>query len=153
MIYIGIDPGKNGGICKIDTKTREIDACKCPKDAEFMADKLLQYTNRRITKITIEKVHSMPGNGVKSMFSFGQNFGRWEGIIARVAPLYYVNSKTWQNHFGIKASSKKERKNLLKDLASILAPKLKVTLAIADAICIARYAYEKDMENFDEKIR
>ena len=159
MIYIGIDPGKNGGICSINSTTREIKACKCPESPSLMAKKLYEYTEETIAKVTIEKVHSMPGNGVKSMFSFGQNFGQWEGVIGalegvlNLCPVNYVNPKTWQNHFGIKGASKKERKNLFKDLAGVLAPNLKVTLANADAICIARYSYEKDMENFDEKIQ
>ena len=144
-MYIGIDPGKNGGIAFI--YRGEVNAYKCPIGPQLMADMFEDIVKNKMCRVVIEKVHSFPGQGVVSMFSFGQNFGRWEGILSSFSVYYeYVEPKKWQKHYAIKEKDKKKRKLALKELAQSIAPGLKVTYAISDAILLANYCLEKQQE-------
>ena len=144
-IFIGIDPGKNGGIAYM--YRGKIDAFKCPIDSNLMAELFESISRGQMCRVIIEKVHSFPGQGVVSMFSFGQNFGRWEGILSSFSVYYeYVEPKKWQKHYEIKEKDKKKRKLLLKELAQSVAPDLKITYAISDAILLANYCLEKQQE-------
>ena len=76
MISIGIDPGVNGGVAIIDDKWKDkaIEAVKCPDTIKDMADYLSLHCYDNIkTLCIIEKVHSFPGQGVRSVFTFGKN--------------------------------------------------------------------------------
>lgn len=86
---IGIDPGLSGAIAYLtptdlqvwDMPTLEIIRGKKKKrelDELALAD-ILEDLNG---KVFLEKVGAMPGQGVSSMFSFGQSYGVVRGIIA-----------------------------------------------------------------------
>ena len=146
---MGIDPGKNGGIAFINS-SGNLRAYKCPESASEMASMVeLGVLNMYMpVNCYIEKVWAMPGQGVTSMFSFGQNYGRWEGILGvnEIDPIY-ITPKKWQTIYELPKLEKKERKNLLKAKAQkllddkILLGNVKVTLYISDAILIAYYGY------------
>jgi hypothetical protein len=146
MIYVGIDPGKNGGVSGVvDDK---LITFKCPNNVDAMAIKFHDLVYGHDVKLLIEKVHSFPGQGVVSTFSFGQNFGQWEGIIASLPIDYaYVQPKKWQNFFNIKEKEKKIRKLKLKQTAMDLYPDERITYAISDAILIMEYAKEHFSKN------
>ena len=142
--YIGIDPGKSGGIAVIYRDT--IKAYKCPSTVEDMAilfSLILEDTPAENVRVLIEKVWAMPTDGRSSLFTFGTNYGQWQGIIAthEIIPDYVPASK-WMKYFDCPPKLKKQdRKNWLKDLAKVLYVDLpKVTLSTADAILIARYS-------------
>ena len=153
--YIGIDPGKSGGICSIeDNRLREN---KCPDSVQGMAElfkDILQDTSPKDVFLYIEKVWAMPHDGKSSIFTFGQNFGQWEGVIAsfNIIPIY-VTPSTWMKHHEVqKGLKKQERKNILKQMAqefinsnNYMSYQWKgvATLATADAIMLAKYAIDK----------
>lgn len=162
---MGIDPGKNGGIAiKTNDETSVLSMSnKTEMDIwEWMVDQ------PRPTMCYIEKVHSMPGQGVKSMFSFGQNYGFLRGLlIARGVPFEEVLPNTWQDYMKVKLTTAKKneidrevarlpkekqakkKKNLEYKLkkqntyqrAQQLFPDIKVTHAIADALLISEYGW------------
>jgi len=146
MIYIGIDPGKSGGIAIITNEFAE--AVKMPETERDLYEKILSTTmfledNKSIFCI-LEKVHSMPGQGVVSVCTFcGNNASIRMALIASKIPFETVTPHTWQKYLGIvkrgKDESKTKFKNRLKAKAQELFPELKITLAIADALLIAEY--------------
>lgn len=93
MIYIAIDPGINGAIAI--KKNGGITVQKCPASVIEMADMLKDNQNE--SKAVIEKVGAMPGNGVASMFAFGENYGQWQGVLAALGiPFIEVSPQKWQ---------------------------------------------------------
>lgn len=97
MNIIGIDPGldgavsiiyENGEVVFFDTETLDIVSGRKKKreyninaNADILRLPLQVFTKGNIVVI-LEKIHSMPGQGVRSMFSMGEGFGMWKGIIA-----------------------------------------------------------------------
>ena len=54
------------------------------------------------TSIVVEKVNAMPGQGVTSMFNFGQTFGAIKGICAALGlPIFFVTPSKWKKHFDL----------------------------------------------------
>ena len=106
-ISIGIDPGldgaiiiRNDGEISIhDTPTLTIQNGKKKKrlcDAYGMAHILKAYTGEDV-HVALEKVHSMPGQGVASMFSMGEGFGIWKGLIAMSGfKITLIPPQTWK---------------------------------------------------------
>ena len=154
-IFIGIDPGKNGGVGVINDIDRYKDyiSFRCPKTSQEMAMKLMSAIPEKVSltdvSVYIEHVHAMPGNGVVSMFSFGQNLGQWEGILGSFElDVQYVSPRTWMNHYDCKPNmDKKERKRYLRGIAEKLFPNIKMTFNISDAVLIANYAKEIYFKN------
>ena len=144
MISIGIDPGVNGGVAIIDDKWKDkaIEAVKCPDTIKDMADYLNVHCYDNIKALCIiEKVHSFPGQGVRSVFTFGKNYGQWLGILAsHDIPYKEVPPQTWMKHYGAMPRDRGQRKRHLKHLAQSLYPSIKVTLYNADAILLANYS-------------
>ena len=156
-VYIGIDPGKNGGIGAIYSNG-ETYAVKCPETVQDMADELdniiITKETCKITNIktltgmnkptlAIEKVHAFPGQGVTSMFNFGKGYGQWLGIIATMGiPYIEVSPFKWQKYYGKLPRVRKDRKALLKHYAQQRFPELKPTLVTTDAILIANWLYK-----------
>ena len=152
-IYIGIDPGKSGGIMVID-ESGEATAYKCPEkvfDMAILFRLLLGNTAPDDVNLLMERVWARPGNAVRSAFTYGVNYGQWLGIAAsHEVKMYTTLPNTWIKWVGCqKGLPVKERKHWLRDKAKELYPDLKkVTLATADAILITHYAKE---EHFNEK--
>jgi len=152
-LYIGIDPGKNGGIAGIYKD--KIDFKRCGKTTKEMSDDFqslmwdLSRDNQGDVHVFVEHVHSFPGQGVVSTFSFGQNYGRWEGIIASLdLKQVDIQPYKWMKYYDIsRGVSRKERKRELKELAEgfqehhILEfpSKKRITFNVSDAILIANY--------------
>ena len=143
---IGIDPGKGGGIAIITDETVELH--NCPRTVDSMAHLMGMCLNDVAvyrTRVFLEKVWSFPTDGRAGSFTFGENYGQWQGILAshELAPIY-VTPKAWQSHFEIKKGLPKNvRKKILKQLAIEKFPKTKgITLKTADAILIATYGLE-----------
>tara|TARA_Y100000310_G_scaffold277397_1_gene295110 strand:- start:457 stop:1002 length:546 start_codon:yes stop_codon:yes gene_type:complete len=149
-IFIGIDPGKNGGAAVInevpDHETTI--SFRCPKTPTEMAYTLVSTIPENISyedvRVTVEHVHAMPANGVVSMFSFGQNLGQWEGILgAFELNVDYVGPRTWMQHYDCKPNmERRERKRYLRGLAEKIFPNIKMTFNVSDALLIANYNKE-----------
>ena len=138
MIYIGIDPGKSGGICFL--MDDEIKTFKCPATTHDMTEELILAKDIRKCTAVVEKVHAFPGQGVTSCFNFGYNYGLWQGILSALKVQYsLVSPQKWMKFYGVPKMEKKDRKNYLKQLAQQMYPDHKVTLYNADAILLANY--------------
>ena len=147
-VFIGIDPGISGGIAIIYNDAYSV--TKCPNTIQEMADVLItlkdQAPNLPMYCI-IEKVHSMPGNSGRSMFTFGCNYGQWLGILATLRiPYVEVTPNKWVSFYGSRPKDKKDRKNHLKHLAQQRYPDVKITLATSDAMLIAHYLKETNIQ-------
>lgn len=94
--WIGIDPGKSGAIALVHRDGQIVE--DWPGDAAGAAELLLKWRiEYHIELVALERVGSMPGQGVKSMFSFGENFGTWQGILAASGiPYVMPRPQEWQ---------------------------------------------------------
>lgn len=135
MNYIGIDPGKSGGIAVITTDGAAY-AYRMPETDRDLLD-LLGDIGAEVSCAMLEQVHAMPGQGVTSTFTFGRGFGKLEmALCAARIPFELVTPQKWQKALGCLT---KGDKNVSKAAAQRLFPTLKVTHAIADALLIAEY--------------
>jgi len=144
--YLGIDPGKKGGIAVIHPEGAE--AWRYPGDTVSAAELLQEIRIRHeIGLCVIESVHSMPGQGVRSMFSFGQNFGSWLGMLAAFGiPHTTVTPRTWQKAImDAGTGDTKERSlNMARRLFPSIDLKHKCDDGKADALLMAMYARRMD---------
>ena len=94
------------------------------------------------TSVIVEQVSAMPGQGVTSMFNFGQTFGSIKGICAALnLPIYYVRPAKWKKHFELINSSKDASRTKVIEMYPSISDRLskKKDVNKADAILIARY--------------
>ena len=135
MIILGIDPGKSGGYAVFADG-------KCVAVESFDPRAAISDLIRTKPDIAyLEQVHSMPAQGVHSVFTFGENFGWWQGVLqALEIPFERVTPQKWQKAMSCLS---KGDKNVTKKRAAELFPKIKVTHAIADALLIAEYGRRK----------
>ncbi|MCP4100783.1 MAG: hypothetical protein GY750_05065 [Lentisphaerae bacterium] len=138
MFDMAIDPGKNGGIAIIGGDYAK--AFKCPDSSPEMADIVREYVVRYGSaqcRCVIEKVHLMPGNGVKSMFSFGRNYGQWLGILSALhIPFKEIPPGVWMRKISGVPKDKPTRKRYFKTYSQQMFPLCRVTLATADALAL-----------------
>ena len=146
MIYVGIDPGKNGAMAIIyPNKTKLIDY-SLPTYVFYLRKFQLE---EKEFKVIVEKVHSMPGQGVASTFSFGENFGKIQGILeALEIPYELVPPQVWQRSCGIPPKSDKKA---IASIISTIYPKAELyglrgglKDGRSDALGIATYLKLKD---------
>ena len=150
--YIGIDPGKSGGITMIYNK--DVKTYKCPQRTEDMSmlfSLLVGDTSSYNIKLLMERVWARPNNAVRSAFAYGVNYGQWMGIVAcHEVPLQTCLPTDWIRYYECsKELEYQERKRWLKEKAQSLYPNLNVTLMTADSILIADYAYKEHFKNKD----
>lgn len=141
--YIGIDPGKHGGIAVLDESGAVVDIVKMPETPQDLLGLLSQYKENSVC--TLERVGGMPGNGGSAMFNFGKGYGHLQmALIALEIPTEDVTPNKWEKMYQLGSSGKfgkTEWKNKLKAKAQQLFPSLgkKITLATCDALLIAEY--------------
>jgi len=146
--YIGVDPGQSGGLILLDdTMVKSTPMPETERDIWDWFDHIRQTTDIA-PRAMIEKVHSMPKQGVASSFKFGRGYGGLRmALIAAGIPFEEVTPQAWQKALAIPKRSKTETpvqwKNRLKALAQQLYPDIKVTLKLADALLIATYCQRK----------
>lgn len=99
MIYIGIDPGKNGGIACLSEN--RIGIYVIPYSEEFLIKRLQNIYGYSTSCICyLEHVHAMPKQGVSSTFNFGMNFGFIQGVLkAYSIPYELVTPQKWKKEF------------------------------------------------------
>lgn len=150
--YIGIDPGKSGGIAVYCEEN--ISAHKCPEnEGDMYAIMEIMASGGDLNDITciLEHVWSFPTDSRKSAFTFGRNFGSWIAILEILEINYQMTRpRLWQSHFETPKTEKKERKRWLKELAqdyvNTMEDPFRVTFNTSDAILIAMYNFEKSTE-------
>ena len=120
MLIISIDPGVSGSICffengqiieviEMPTMTEGTKKKKQVNGAQIyneISQKINQKDKQNI-RVVIEQVSAMPGQGVTSMFNFGQSFGILKGICSAMQlPMYFVRPSKWKKYFGLIKSEK-----------------------------------------------
>mgnify|MGYP001807795182 FL=1 len=153
MRIIGIDPGLSGGIAILDD-LKIFDIYDMPIMSEGKKNKnqlnsaqLVNIIKKNIisngdTFLIVEQVSAMPGQGVTSMFNFGQTFGSIKGICAALnLPIFFVRPAKWKKHFDLINSSKDASRTKVIEMYPSISPRLskKKDVNKADAILIARY--------------
>ena len=154
--FVGIDPGNGGGIAVLtDEGSDDIDIItrKFPEDVRDVGLFLRTATSNTNYRVAIEKVHSMPKQGVKSTFTFGMNYGIWIGALRTLdIDFIKVQAKQWQGHYEIPSNiAYYDRKKELKEIAIELFPNQRVTMYICDALLIANYCRETHYSKIKEK--
>ena len=158
MLIIGIDPGISGSICFFDNG-KVIDVIEMPTMTEGKKNKkqvngeqIYNEILRRIKnfekqdiKVVIEQVSAMPGQGVTSMFNFGQSFGILKGICSAMQlPMYFVRPAKWKKYFNLIKSEKDASRTRAIEIFPYFSSHLskKKDSNKADAILIASFYYE-----------
>ncbi len=158
MIIIGIDPGVSGAICILNNgiivdvyeMPTMIDGKKNKKQvngAEVVNIFLKEIENEKNTKVVIEHVNAMPGQGVTSMFNFGQSFGVIKGICSALRlPINFIRPTKWKKHYNLIGSDKDASRTKVIELFPDISSKIsrKKDSNKADAILIAKYFEEID---------
>ena len=156
MKIIGIDPGLNGAIAVMENnKVKEIfDVPVMPEGKKNKRQlnnaqlvKLLKDIISKDEEITVvvENVSAMPGQGVTSMFNFGQTFGAIKGICAALGlPIFFVRPAKWKKHFDLINSSKDASRTKAIEMYPSISDQLsrKKDVNKSDAILIARFYSE-----------
>ena len=155
MLIIGIDPGISGSICFFEDG-KIIDVLEMPTMIEGKKNKrqvngsqIYNEISKRISKfenhkirVVIEQVSAMPGQGVTSMFNFGQSFGILKGICSSMQlPMYFVRPAKWKKYFNLlkteKEASRTKAIEIFPQISHMLSKKKDVNKA--DAILIASF--------------
>ena len=156
MIIIGIDPGVSGAICILtDGKITEIyemptmiDGKKNKKQvngAEITNIINKELVNEKDINVVIEHVSAMPGQGVTSMFNFGQSFGVLKGICAALKlSVHFIRPVKWKKHFNLINTEKDASRTKVIEVFPYISSKIskKKDANKADAILIARFFHE-----------
>ena len=156
MIIFGIDPGISGAICVLkEGKILEvyemptmIDGKKNKRQvngAEVSNIILKELKNEDAAKVVVEHVTAMPGQGVTSMFNFGQSFGVLKGICAALKlPIYFVRPVKWKKYFNLINTNKDASRTKVIEIFPYISSQIsrKKDSNKADSILIAKY-FEK----------
>ena len=153
MIILGIDPGVSGAISVLEDK-KVIDVFEMPtmidgkknkkqvngsQVSNIIKDKM---KNEKELIVVVEHVNAMPGQGVTSMFNFGQSFGVIKGICSALSlPIYFVRPTKWKKYFNLIKTNKDASRTKAIEAYPEISSKLsrKKDSNKADAILIARY--------------
>ena len=155
MFIISIDPGISGAICFFENG-KILEVLEMPNMAEGKKNKKqvngaqiyneistrIKHLNKESVKVVIEHVSAMPGQGVTSMFNFGQSFGILKGICSAMQlSMYFVRPAKWKKYFNLinseKDSSRTKAIEVFPYFSAYLSKKKDSNKA--DAILIASY--------------
>ena len=158
MIIIGIDPGISGSICFFEDG-KIIDIIDMPVMSDGKKNKRqvngaqiyneissrIKNYNINDIKVVIEQVSAMPGQGVTSMFNFGQSFGVLKGICSAMQiPMYFVRPAKWKKYFNLINSQKDASRTKAIQIFPYISSQLskKKDANKADAILLASFFFE-----------
>ena len=158
MLIIGIDPGISGSICFFEDGIIK-DVIEMPTMTDGKKNKKqvngsqifneiserIKKNDKRNIKVVIEQVSAMPGQGVTSMFNFGQSFGILKGICSAMQlSMYFVRPAKWKKYFNLINSEKDASRTRAIEIFPYFSTKLsrKKDSNKADAILIASFYYE-----------
>ena len=158
MLIIGIDPGISGSLCFFEDG-KIIDLVEMPNMADGKKNKRqvngsqiyneiysrIKDLEKGNIKVIIEQVSAMPGQGVTSMFNFGQSFGVLKGVCSAMQlPMYFVRPAKWKKYFNLINSEKDASRTKAIEIFPYISGKLsrKKDANKADAILIASFFFE-----------
>ena len=165
MIIFGIDPGVSGAICAlkygkiievyemptmIDGKKnkRQVNGAEVTNIFKKFINTNLDITDDKDedkVKVVVEHVTAMPGQGVTSMFNFGQSFGVIKGVCAALKlPIYFVRPVKWKKYFNLIKTNKDASRTKVIEIFPHISSKIprKKDSNKADSILIAKYFEE-----------
>ena len=157
MLIIGIDPGISGAICFFENgQVKEIinmpvmaDGKKNkrqingPQTYNEILRRIKNYPKKDIT-VVIEQVSAMPGQGVTSMFNFGQSFGVIKGICSAMQlSIFFIRPAKWKKYFGLIKTEKDASRTKVIEIFPYISSELsrKKDSNKADAALIASFFY------------
>ena len=161
MKIIGIDPGLSGAIAVMQDK-KVMNMYDMPVMAEGKKNKrqlnssqLVNIIKENInededTIVVVEQVNAMPGQGVTSMFNFGQTFGAIKGVCAALKlPIFFVRPSKWKKHFELINSSKDASRTKVIEMYPTLSSQLakKRDVNKSDAVLIAKFYFETKLKD------
>ena len=161
MKIIGIDPGLSGAIAVMHDK-KVMNMYDMPVMAEGKKNKrqlnssqLVNIIKENInededTIVVVEQVNAMPGQGVTSMFNFGQTFGAIKGVCAALRlPIFFVRPSKWKKHFELINSSKDASRTKVIEMYPTLSDQLakKRDVNKSDAVLIAKFYFETKLKD------
>jgi crossover junction endodeoxyribonuclease RuvC len=158
MLIIGIDPGISGSICFFEDgkildviemptmnegkkNKRQVNGAQIYNEITYRINKL----QKQDVRVVVEQVSAMPGQGVTSMFNFGQSFGIIKGICSAMQlPLYFVRPTKWKKYFNLIKSEKDASRTRAIEIFPYFSSQLskKKDSNKADAILIASFYHE-----------
>ena len=158
MLIIGIDPGIKGAIC-ILKDGNILDVFDMPimpvgKKNKSQVNgsqiyneiqKAILNEDKKDIKVVIEQVSAMPGQGVTSMFNFGQSFGVLKGIFSAMQiPMDFVSPVKWKRYYNLINTRKDSSRTKAIEFFPYISSKLsrKKDSNKADAILIASFYYQ-----------
>ena len=158
MLIIGIDPGISGSICFFEDG-KVIDIVEITSMADGKKNKRkdngaqiyneislrIKNFNKEDIRVVIEQVSAMPGQGVTSMFNFGQSFGVLKGICSAMQlPMYFVRPAKWKKYFNLINSEKDASRTKAIQIFPYISSELskKKDANKADAILLASFFFE-----------
>ena len=161
MKIIGIDPGLSGAIAVLED-VKVLSLFEMPVMSEGKKNKrqlnsaqlvniIKENTNRdEEIAVIVEQVNAMPGQGVTSMFNFGQTFGAIKGVCAALGlPIFFVRPSKWKKHFELINSSKDASRTKVIEMYPSFSKQLakKKDVNKSDAILIARFFAETRLKD------
>ncbi len=157
MLIIGIDPGISGAICFFeDGQVKEIIDMPVMADGkknkrQINGSQTYNEISKRINKfpkkdviVVIEQVSAMPGQGVTSMFNFGQSFGVLKGICSAMQlSMFFIRPAKWKKYFGLIKTEKDASRTRVIEIFPYISSELsrKKDSNKADAVLIASFFY------------
>ena len=157
MLIIGIDPGISGAICFFENgqvkevinmpvmadgkkNKRQING---PQTYNEILKRINNYPKKDII-VVIEQVSAMPGQGVTSMFNFGQSFGVIKGICSAMQlSMFFIRPTKWKKYFGLIKTEKDASRTKVIEIFPYISSELsrKKDSNKADAVLIASFFY------------
>jgi len=158
MLIIAIDPGISGSLCFFE-EGKIIDIVEMPNMAAGKKNKRqvngaqiyneislrIKNFQKEDIKVVIEQVSAMPGQGVTSMFNFGQSFGVLKGICSAMQlPMYFVRPAKWKKYFNLINTKKDASRTKAIEIFPYISAQLskKKDSNKADAILLASFFFE-----------
>ena len=158
MLIIAIDPGISGSLCFFE-EGKIIDIVEMPNMAAGKKNKRqvngaqiyneislrIKNFQKEDIKVVIEQVSAMPGQGVTSMFNFGQSFGVLKGVCSAMQlPMYFVRPAKWKKYFNLINSKKDASRTKAIEIFPYISAQLskKKDSNKADAILLASFFFE-----------
>ena len=164
MLIFGIDPGISGAI-SIFKNNKFVEVLDMPTMIDGKKNKrqvngaqfahiIKEYSNgyEGEMRVIVEQVNAMPGQGVTSMFNFGQSFGVIKGVCSALnIPIYFVRPLKWKQYFDLVKTNKDASRTKAIEIYPHISDKIsrKKDSNKADAILIA--SYFKDMQKLGKK--
>ena len=155
MLIIGIDPGISGAICFFENGEIK-DVIDMPSMAEGKKNKKqingsqlfneleirVKDLQKKNIAVVVERVSAMPGQGVTSMFNFGQSYGVIKGICSAMQlPIFFISPSKWKKYYNLIKTSKDASRAKVIEIFPYISSKLqkKKDSNKAEAILIASF--------------